>query len=208
MSKPIYVVLEGGDGSGKTVHAARLIDWFRQENRLVRHLREPGSTATGEALRRLLLDPETGELESVTEALLFSAARAELVRHQIAPALAAGESVVVERCYLSTLVYQGAAGDIPTGLLRDVTAVVQKDVWPDGIFVLDVDEATRIERAPPAGMQDRIEGRIAEFHRQVRQGYLDVAADDPRVSVIDATGPISEVQAELQRRVAALLEAD
>ena len=208
MSRPVYVVLEGGDGSGKTVQATRLIDWFRQQTRLVRHLREPGSTATGEALRRLLLDPETGEIEPVTEALLFSAARAELVQQQIAPAMEAGESVVVERCYLSTLVYQGAAGDVSTGLLRDVTAVVQKDVWPDGVFVLDVDEATRIQRVPPADMRDRIEGRNDQFHRRVRQSYLDLAEADPRVSVIDATGTVAEVQEELRRHVASLLEVD
>src|SRR5262245_53289308 len=106
-----YLVLDGPDGGGKSTQAELLCAWLRQRGRTVQHRREPGSTPVGEALRTLLLEPSTGDLLPLTEALLFSAARAELVAREIAPALQRGEDVVAERCYVATLVYQGLAAE-------------------------------------------------------------------------------------------------
>lgn len=203
-SRGLYLVLEGGDASGKSEQARRLVEWLCAKGVTVRHLREPGSTATGEALRRLLLDPATGDLRPLTEALLFSAARAEMLRTEVGPAVAAGEVVLVERCYLSTLVYQGIAVDESLDVLRAVTAAVHQDLWPDRIFLLDVDDATRLQRAIGAGKADRIEERAGGFHERVQQGYRDVA--DSRVETIDARVGLDEVQAQLRTRIESLLQ--
>jgi len=205
-SRGLYLVLEGGDASGKSQQAQMLIEWLRAQGATVRHLREPGSTATGEALRRLLLDPETGDLSPFTEALLFSAARAEMLRVEVAPAVAAGEVVLVERCYLSTLVYQGIAVDQPLDVLQAVTKAVHADLWPDCIFLLDVDEATRQTRAQAAGKADRIEERAGGFHARVQQGYRDVS--DARVVMVDARGSLDAVQSELRSRIKSLLDGE
>lgn len=205
-SRGLYLVLEGGDASGKSQQAQMLIGWLRAQGATVRHLREPGSTATGEALRRLLLDPETGDLSPFTEALLFSAARAEMLRVEVGPAVAAGEIVLVERCYLSTLVYQGIAADQPLDVLQAVTEAVHADLWPDCIFLLDVDEATRQTRAQTAGKADRIEERAGGFHARVQQGYRDVS--DARVVMVDARGSLDTVQSELRSRIKSLLDGE
>ena len=202
-SRGLYLVLEGGDASGKSQQAQMLIEWLRARGTTVRHLREPGSTATGEALRRLLLDPETGDLAPFTEALLFSAARAEMLRVEVAPAVAAGGIVLGGRCYLSTLVYQGIAAGQPLDVLQAVTEAVHVDLWPDCIFLLDVDEATRQARAQTAGKADRIEERAGGFHARVQQGYRDVS--DARVVKVDARGSLDTVQSELRSRIESLL---
>ena len=200
----LYLVLEGGDAAGKSLQARSLVDWLRGAGETVRHLREPGSTATGEALRRLLLDPSTGDLLPLTEALLFSAARAEMLREEVGPAVAAGEVVLVERCYLSTLVYQGIAAGQALEVLQAVTKAVHADLWPDRIFLLDVDDETRRARADASGKSDRIEERSGGFHERVQAGYRAVA--DERVLVVDARVGFDEVQAELRARIGAILE--
>lgn len=202
----LYLVLEGGDASGKSRQAKGLVDWLRSRGTSVRHLREPGSTATGEALRQLLLDPATGELQPLTEALLFSAARAEMLREEVGPAVAAGEVVLVERCYLSTLVYQGIAVDQSLDVLRSVTEAVHADLWPDRIFLLDVDDVTRRARAEGAGKLDRIEERTGGFHERVQRGYREVA--DARVVTIDARASFDQVQAQLRSKIETLLEGE
>ena len=205
MTRGAYLVLEGGDATGKSRQAEGLAAWLRERGHTVQHLREPGSTSTGEALRHLLLDPETGTLLPISEALLFSAARAEMVRQEVEPALARGEVVLVERCFVSTYVYQGVAAGVAMDFLRDVTAAVHGPTMPDRIFVLDVDEQTRRERADGAGKADRFESREEAFHARVRQGYLDVAAAEPRAEVVDARPTADLVQAMLRERIATIL---
>ena len=201
-----YVVLEGPDGCGKSSQARALCEWLREQGQKVLHVREPGSTPVGEALRQLLLARATGELRPVTEALLFMAARAELVTAVIAPALDAGTMVVAERCYLSTVVYQGLAASpgLDVDWLFDLTRRVHGRHLPDAIFVLDVPEATaRARRRSRA--DDRFEARPAAFHERVRQGFSAAAALEVRAHVIDAGPPFDRVQAELRTLCARVL---
>jgi dTMP kinase len=201
-----YVQLDGPDGGGKSTQAAVLVEWLRANGRTVLHVREPGSTPAGEALRRLLLAPDTGELRPITEALLFSAARAELVHAQVRPALGRGEVVVAERGYLSTLVYQALAGDgtLDAGWVLDVTRRVHGDCLPDAVFVLDVSPATSAQRrADRAG--DRIEARPPDYHARVRSGFVRAIALDPRARRIDAERPFAAVQHDLRAQLAPLL---
>jgi dTMP kinase len=206
-----YVALDGPDGCGKSTQAAALATWLEAEGADVLHVREPGSTPVGEALRALLLSTETGDLLPITEALLFSAARAELAHRVVAPALAAGRVVVAERCYLSTAVYQLLAADraaragMDLSWFEDLTRRVQGACLPDTIFVLDVpDDVSARRRGRRTDPADRIEGREDAFHQRVREGYLAAAAREPRAVVLDAARSFDELQAELRARVTAL----
>ncbi len=203
-----YIALEGPDGCGKTTQAQRLVGWLEARGHRVRAVREPGSTPVGEALRRLLLDPASGELSAVAEALLFSAARAELVRREVAPALASGAVVVADRCWLSTFVYQGVACDHGLGLplLASLTGAVHAGTAPHLVFVLDVPYEVSRARRGGAGL-DRIEGRARAFHERVRQGYLSLAKGQEPIAVIDAAGDADAVHREIAARVSALFES-
>lgn len=195
-------MLEGADGCGKSSQARALCSWLDERGRAPLHVREPGSTPVGEALRRLLLAPETGDLEPISEALLFFAARAELVRNVIAPAVTAGRVVIAERSYLSTVVYQGFAGDGSVGAdwLFDLARQVHGDFLPDRIFVLDVDAEVGANRRSRR-VADRIETRGDEFQKRVRDGFRAAAQQDPRVELIDANGSLEEVRATLFAQV-------
>jgi dTMP kinase len=204
----LYLVLEGPDGCGKSLQSKLLRAAIEESGREVLHIREPGSTPVGEAIRNLLLDPATGRIAPVTEALLFSAARAELVRREIEPALARGTVVISERSYLSTLAYQclayqGEANAITVDLVRELTAAAHGETVPDRIFVLDVDHAVSLERRSNS-CDDRIEARGSDYHERVRGAYLSLAEDDPRIDVVDASQRVEIVHQELMSRVSAL----
>ena len=208
MTAGLYLVLEGPDGGGKSTQAERLCVWLEARGHCVRRLREPGSTAMGEGLRRLLLEPATGELSPVAEALLFFAARAEMIRREVAPALRSGEIVVAERCYLSTCVYQGTACDQPLApeVLAILTTASCGEVLPDRIFVLDVSYEVGVDRRS-GHFEDRIEARGRDYHERVRAGYLELAATDERIQVVDAAVDADAVHLALRSRALELLEA-
>lgn len=199
-----YVALDGPDGCGKSSQAKMLVDWLTAEGADVVHVREPGSTPVGEALRELLLAPDTGELQAITEALLFSAARAELMHRVIAPARARGAIVVSERCYLSTAVYQVVSsehsdpGVLDAAWFEDLTRRVHGGFLPDAIYVLDVPAEVSMRRRGNR-VDDRIEARGEQYHRRVRDGYLLCAAQDPRAEVIDANQSFDVVQEHLRQ---------
>ncbi|MBL9078547.1 MAG: dTMP kinase [Planctomycetes bacterium] len=195
-------MLDGPDGCGKSSQAIGLTAWLREQGRSVVHVREPGSTPVGEALRQLLLANTTGELQPVTEALLFSAARGELVANVVAPALQRGDVVVAERCYLSTVVYQALAAmpGLDLDWVLDLTRRVHGAHLPDAIFVLDVPVATAAARRR-ARTDDRFEARGEAYHERVRAGFRRVCELEVRAQLVDAARPFDDVQADLRRRV-------
>lgn len=202
----LYVQIDGADGCGKSSQAAALVEWLRSRGRAALHVREPGSTPVGEALRQLLLAPATGHLQPVTEALLFSAARAELVAQQIAPARARGECVVAERGYLSTLVYQAlaTAPGLDVDWVLDLTRRVHGPCLPDLVLVLDVAADVAAARRSDR-RQDRIEARPGAYHERVRDGFQRAVALEPRARLVDAGRSFDAVQADLRAAVARLL---
>lgn len=201
-----YFCLDGPDGCGKSVQARLLQQWLQREGKQVVHVREPGSTRLAESMRKTLLDPRTGNLDPLTEALLFSAARCDTLRKEIEPALAQGAVVVAERCYLSTYVYQSLAidGGVDLELLQRITKTVQAGTMPDLIVLLDVAADVSAERRRRRH-HDRFEGRGPQFQERVRQAFLRLAAKEPNVVVLDASRPLEEVSADIQRAVGALL---
>ena len=200
----LFVCLEGGEGAGKSTQARLLHDWLVERGETVLLTFEPGDTPVGQQVRRIVLDPATGDLSDRTEALLYAADKAEHVDHVVLPALARGEVVITDRYVDSTLAYQGAGRVLDVAELEAVARWATGDLRPHLTVVLDLE--------PQAGLgrftgRDRIEGQSLEFHQRVRQGFLDLAAADPdHYLVLDARAAVADVAASVRERVAALLE--
>jgi dTMP kinase len=166
--------------------------------------REPGGTPAGERVRALLLDP-AAELHPRTEALLFAAARAELVERVIRPALERGAVVLCDRFLDSSLAYQGGARGLGRGPVEEVNRFATGGLLPDLVVLLDLDPADGLRRRRRD--RDRIEAQDLGFHRQVRDTFRELAAADPtRFAVVDGAAPVPEVAAQVHAAVLALLE--
>jgi dTMP kinase len=200
----LFVCFEGGEGAGKSTQSRLLHDWLVERGETVLLTFEPGDTPVGKELRRIVLDPATGDLSDRTEALLYAADKAEHVDHVVLPALARGEVVITDRYVDSTLAYQGAGRTLDVAEVEAVARWATGDLRPHLTVVLDL--------APEAGLgrfdeRDRIEGQSLEFHQRVRQGFLDLAAADPdHYVVLDARAPIDDIAAAIRERVEPLLE--
>jgi dTMP kinase len=196
-----FVVLEGGDGSGKSTQSARLAGWLREQGRTVLETFEPGAGPTGAVLRELLLHgPET--VTPVAEALLMAADRAQHVANEIAPALARGDWVVCDRYVPSSLVYQGVVRGIGVEVVEQLSVVATAGLAPDVVVFLDVSDAVADRRR--AGESDRLEREGGEFHASVRAAYRDLAPARGWV-VVDADGDVDLVAARVRDVVAPLL---
>lgn len=193
-----FLVLDGLDGCGKSTQAARLVEALaRRDGPPPLHLREPGSTAAGERIRALLLDPEPA-LTPATQALLFAAARRQLLDECVAPALADGRDVVCERFHASTVAYQGAA--LGLGEERVLALLVE---WagtpaPDRYLILDLEPGQAHGRR---GRSDRFESADGAFHARVAESYRRYAARVPGAVLVDARGTVEEVATRVWREV-------
>jgi dTMP kinase len=184
------IVFEGGEGSGKSTQAALLAA------RLGAVLtREPGGTEIGRRIRSLVLDPSVGSaLDVRAEALLMAADRAQHVAEVIRPALESGLDVVSDRFTGSTLAYQGYARGLPVSELAGLSSWATGGLEPDVVILLDVPASVAATRMKPEA--DRMEAAGDEFHRRVVEGYLALAAGDPkRWRVVDGGGGVAEVEA-------------
>ncbi len=186
----MFVTFEGIDGAGKSTQAELLAAALRQEGRDVVTTREPGGTALGEEVRRLLLGGT--DVSPWAEAALFAAARAELVERVISPALARGAAVVCDRYLDSSLAYQGIARGLGVERVLELNLAAIAGVLPDRTFVLLVDPETGLRRMTEA--PDRIEREGEGFLFRVDQAYRSLAETFPnRIRLIDATRPASEI---------------
>lgn len=203
-----FITLEGPEGAGKTVLARRLAEALEGRGHSVRLTREPGGTQLGERVRALLLERSSGDLviDARADALLFNAARAQLVAEVIRPALEAGEVVLCARFADSTLAYQGYGAGLPIDQLRAIADVATDGLAPDLTVLLDVDPEVGLRRKTP-GARNRFEASFdLDFHRRVRAGFLELAAQEPRRwRVVDSTRYIDRVFDDLFRAVLAAL---
>jgi dTMP kinase len=190
----VFITLEGIDRSGKTTQARLLADAL---GALL--LREPGGTDAGERIRELLADPAV-ELDPVSELLLFGAARAELVRREIRPALDAGRDVVCDRFTDSTLAYQGAARGLGTEPVEQLNRLATGGLAPDLTLLLRIDPEPAGEREGDGG--DRFENEGLELQAAVAAAYDEIAREDPgRVVVVDAGRDVDAVHADVMAAV-------
>ena len=207
----LFVSFEGGEACGKSTQVARLIRKLESLGHQVLSIREPGSTRAGEAIRNLLLHSDQGiSLTPVAELLLFGASRAQLVEEVIRPALEAGKIVVADRFSDSTTVYQGIARGLDLKFIRELEEFVCAGLLAAITFLLDLDLETirnrRLRRVRPVNRTDRIEELPLEFHRKVREGYLQLAREFPeRIKVIDAGRSVDEVEAAIWKEINAII---
>ncbi len=188
-----FITFEGGEGSGKSTHAAALAQRLTSLGIEVVLTREPGGSAGAEIIRHILLSGIAKPLGAETEAILFAAARDDHVRNTIEPALNAGKWVICDRFIDSTRVYQGALGRVDAKLIRGLERVTVGAAWPEVTFILDVPAAVGLARAKRRrgqGAADRFEAESVEFHEQLRDAYRALAAAEPqRIVLIDGRAP-------------------
>jgi dTMP kinase len=204
----MFVVFEGGEGSGKSTQAELLAASLVGEGRDVVLTREPGATEVGQRIRGLLLDhhPSGFEISPRAEALLYAADRAHHVASVVRPALAKGAVVLSDRYIDSSLAYQGAGRTLPAEDVSWLSAWATGGLRPDLVVLLDVDPSIGLARAEHRGGVDRLEGESLEFHERVRYAFLDLAGlDAKRYFVVDATEPAATIAASVLRRVHRML---
>lgn len=201
-----FITIEGGEGAGKSTVLDAVRELLAARGLEVVVTREPGGTAFGEAVRRLVLAPEFTGVCAESELLLMFAARAQLVREAVAPALAAGRWVLSDRFTDASFAYQGGGRGQPAERIAGLEAWVTAGVKPDLTLLLDVDVAAGRERTLGRGSTDRIEREDPAFFERVRRAYLARAAAEPvRFRVIDAGRPPAAVREDVLRAVAQFL---
>jgi dTMP kinase len=203
-----FITFEGPEGGGKTTQIQLLGQALTAAGRRVVVTREPGGTAIGNAIRSVLLDSANTAMSARAEALLFNAARAQLVGEVIQPARQAGQIVLCDRYADSTLAYQGYGRHLDLGALRALIAFATGELQPDLTIFLNIDPAVGLarKRSLTADEWNRLEEEHLSFHQRVRAGFLTLAAAEPaRWLVVDGAQSIAAVHAAIWQRVAALL---
>jgi dTMP kinase len=205
MIKPVFISLDGLDGSGKSTQCRLLTDWLRLRERRVVQCADPGGTPLGEVLRGLLLDRQR-EMTVACEAFLFLASRAQLTAEIIRPALETGSDVVSDRFLLASVVYQGHAGGLEPSSLWEMARLSTGGLEPDLTMVLDLPAKAALSRRRKR--KDRMESRPLEFHERVRAGFLAEANKRPQgIRVVDATAAVAAVHEQICREVELVLAA-
>lgn len=205
MARGRFITFEGPEGGGKSTQVQRLAEALRAEGKTVLLTREPGGTRLAEQIRGLVREEVDDPPVTRSEVLLFLAARAQVVANVIKPALARGEWVICDRYADSTFAYQGYGRGIDVGLLKNLNDFATEGLAPDLTILLDVPpEVSRARlasrQAATATTADRIELAGREFHRRLREGFLELAKAEPeRFAVIEASGD-RETIAELVLR--------
>ncbi|GAA3996791.1 dTMP kinase [Deinococcus rubellus] len=203
----LFITFEGPEGSGKSTQIERLATRLTAAG--VNHTltREPGGTPLGAQVRSVLLDHDL-EIHPLSEFLLYSASRAQLVRDVIRPALQAGEVVICDRYADSSAAYQGAGRGLDPRFVGEVTWEATGGLRPHITVLLDLDPELGLQRAAARGQPDRLERADLSFHRRVRQGFLNIAAAEPeRFLVLDGERAAHELEHFIWDAVAATLTA-
>lgn len=206
------ITLEGIDFSGKSLQAQLLYDrlvreWARGDSGKVLLFREPGGTRISERVRDILLDAQLKEMHPVTEMLLYSAARSQLIAEKILPALQEGRVVLCDRFYDSTTAYQGYGRGIPLDVVKKAHEIATHGLRPDLTLVIDVSPEEAERRQENAGRRrDRMESEEREFYRRVREGYLALAREEPgRVIIVPGERDPEEIAGEIWQAVQKIL---
>ncbi len=211
--KGYFITFEGPEGAGKSTQINLLADYFRELGKDVLVTREPGGTYVGEEIRRLVKEVKGDEAVcDEAELLLFTASRAQLMQKVIVPHLEKGGVVICDRFADSTTAYQGYARGWSLELINDMHEIAVGKNWPDITILLDLEFADSVRRrlsreAKNESEQDRLEEEPDQFHLDVRNGFLDIAAKNPeRVKIVSALGTIDEVAVAVREEVEKVLK--
>ena len=203
----MFITLEGPEGSGKTSHIPPLVEYLREKGHVVFPTREPGGTSIGEQIREVIHDLKNVEMHPRTETLLYQAARSQIVEQVIKPRLAAGEIVISDRYYDSTIAYQGYGHQQDLDQVRALVKYATGGLVPVLTVLLDVDVEEGLRRKKKDNEWNRLDAYTVEFHQRVRVGYLEMVRQEPsRWVVIDAGREWEPVQEELRKVIEARLK--
>lgn len=204
----MFITLEGPEGSGKTSHVPALVEYLREKGYTVFPTREPGGTSIGEQVRDVLHNLKNTEMHPRTETLLYQAARAQFVEQVVRPRLALGEIVLSDRYADSTIAYQGYGHQQDLEQVRALVKYATGGLIPDLTILLDVDVEIGIGRKTKSQEWNRMDAYTLEFHQRVRDGYLEMAKQEPgRWVVVDAERVWDEVQEVLRKIITGALES-
>jgi len=209
-----FITFEGIEGSGKSTQIALLANYLTAHGKSVTLTREPGGTSIGDQVRKILLNPENAALDPRAELLLYAAGRAQHLAELIAPDRAAGRIVLCDRFSDATLAYQGYGRGLDLGLINSLDRIVTGGIRPDLTILLDIDAATGLARARGRNSRGGLEAEAhfenehLSFHERVRQGYLDLARQEPdRFRIVDASPNPEVIQNKLRNLVDELLRS-
>ncbi len=197
-----FIVVEGLEGAGKSSVISLIVDKLKVSGKPVQQTREPGGTPMAEAIRDCVKQNWQETVAEETELMLMYAARVQLLENRIRPALANGEWVVGDRHDLSSQAYQGGGRGINANTMAQLKAVALKGFAPDLTLLLDVDPEVGLERARGRGELDRIEQAGLAFFHRTRARYLELAAQDDSIVVIDAMQSMAQVHADVSAKIA------
>jgi dTMP kinase len=205
----MFITLEGPEGSGKTSHIKPLADWLTAQGHIVYTTREPGGTEIGDQVREVLVNMKNKDMHPRTELLLFQAARAQIVEQVLKPRLAAGEIVLCDRYFDSTLAYQGYGHNLFS--LDDIRSLIRfatDGLVPNLTILLDLDVELGLQRKGKSDEWNRLDAYTVEFHKRVRAGYHALVELEPeRWRVVDASQGWEKVQDDLRETIGERLES-
>ena len=197
----MFITLEGPEGSGKTSHIPHLVEYLREMGHTVFPTREPGGTSISEQIRDILHDLKNVEMHPRTETLLYQAARAQIVEQVIKPRLAAGEIVISDRYYDSTIAYQGYGHQQDLDQVRGLVKYATGGLTPDLTILLDLDVEVGLKRKKQNESEwNRMDDHEVKFYERVRAGYLELVKHEPaRWVIVNSDQKWDDVQAELKK---------
>lgn len=203
----LFITLEGTDGSGKTTQINRLKEYFSERGYRVVCTREPGGTPIGEKIREIIIDKNNSEMANITEALLYAAARAQLVNEVIEPVLKDGGVVISDRFLDSSLVYQGFARGMGENFIKNINRAGVNLLEPDITFLLKLKPEDSIARKSKQAELDRLEAEKANFHQRVFDGYISLARrNKERIKIIDALKTEEDIHNEILNHIESFMK--
>lgn len=198
MNRGLFITLEGTEGVGKSTNLQFICDWLNEQGIPFVRTREPGGTPLAESLRELLLAPREERFDPLAELLVVFAARAQHIAELIVPTLERGLWVVCDRFTDATYAYQGGGRGLDKQAITTLETLVQGNLRPDAVIVLDVAPEIGLQRAQNRSEPDRFESEHVQFFERVRKAYLErAAADGSRYHVVDAGQSLHDVQVTL-----------
>ena len=203
------IVLEGGEGCGKSTQLSLLNNYLQEKGFQTIVTREPGGIKLSEQIREILLNPSNEEMSPRTELFLYQASRAQYVHEIIKPNLAQGKIALADRFYYSTIAYQGYGRNLDLDLIKKMNSYVVDNLTPDLVIILDIPVEIGLQRARkitgPKG--DRMEQEKIAFHEKVRQGYLKLKEllPEENIIIIDATQSIEKIFEQIKKEINKIL---